>query len=388
MASSTVYFDDARIVLEDGTELTRWTEYSINSDFTTPTDGWSFSFGGDTVWDRVKNKLRVDTKAQIFIGDSLQCTGYVDRVSVSASHDGGTKVSVSGRDILRVLVKANIYPDWRVKDRTVAELVESVLRMYYNPPPVLQFDNSANRLIITGADKRLAASSASGKRHVKKTTSEVEYCSAHVNEGAFEFLSRNVKRFGLWIWATADGSVVIGGPDYEQVPSYTIRRRKTDFAVSVPRAEYTVDRTSVPSQYQVKGKSTSKEFDKATVMAVVPDPDRRTDDAFWEPLYVNHDQAETQEQAEAFARQEMTRLKENERVYSCTCLGHRDMRTGNLYAIDTTATVEDQVLGVQETMYVKSRTFRKSIDGGTLTDLVLVPLHAIQFSAVDAPGGS
>jgi prophage tail gpP-like protein len=98
---------------------------------------------------------------------------------------------------------------------------------------------------------------------------------------------------------------------------------------------------------------------------------------------MQHDEATTQDQADAFARQEMTRLRQDERVYTVTAVDHKDRATLQVFMPDTIATVEDEFVGLRESMYVSSVTYRKSISAGTQTELRLVPIGAIQFSDAD-----
>ena len=153
----------------------------------------------------------------------------------------------------------------------------------------------------------------------------------------------------------------------------------------------------------MRGKSTQKEWDKKTVAGwaqpwltqygEVVVSGRKPDYALYnqrskwyiEPAYIQHDQAETSEQAQDFAFQEMTRLRQDEESYTVTAIGHRDRATGNLFAVDTTANVSDQYCNVEKKMWVSSRTFRGSVDGGTTTELTLQPLYSIQLSDIDVP---
>lgn len=432
--------DAARIVLADGLELKNWTSYSINSDFLTPTDGWSFTFGGRSVPNEVLERIQPDMRVQVYVGDSLQLTGWIDSVRIAGDSSSGTVFNVQGRDILRPLCKSHIHPDTPFKGRTVAQLVEAVLRMHYFPPPTLFYDNDSNVKLVTGgagtvsqkqiddakakaeslaaqakrdADKdkqsttttapksvaaksftifadaaaraekeakQLAAAGASASSLAQKT---IDYVQPHPNEGAFEFVARNLRRFGLWMWATADGSICISKPSYDQEPRYILQRKRGDKLVTVTHAEYTYDRTNIPSQITVRGKSQGKEFEKSTVKGYIADVNAR-DVEFFEPFYLQHDQATTPEGAAAFAAQEMSHLKQNERVYECTCPGHRDPRTQNIYAVDTIAAVEDDVCGVSELMWIVSRTFNRSVSGGTTTTLKLLPKGAVIFSDADA----
>lgn len=370
---------EATIVLEDGTargtQLGNWKEYVIDSDFLTPTDGWSFSFGTETEWLKVKSLLIPGSRVQITIDGNPQLSGYIDRVRATADDAGGVTVHVEGRDILAPLVKSNIHPDTRIKGRTLLQLVESALAQIYDEPPAVISDNDANRQIITGA-----AAKHKHKR-ARKLTSEIEWCQAHANEGAFDFVARNLRRFGMWMWATADGNVCVDGPNYSQPASYLIERRHGSSVAQVAEASWNYDKTNVPSHIIIRGRSSQKEFAKKTVGATVKDPTAKLNC----PMILVHDQAETNEQAYNYAVQELYRHKQDELVYECTLMGHRDPRNKTIYGIDTVARVEDEFLGVSDDFYVARRTFRKSATSGTTTTLKLVPLYSIRFSEEDAP---
>jgi len=391
-----VVLELAKFVLEDGTELSGWDSYSIASDFLTPTDGWSVQVCGRNKIDQFLSLLQPDTKVQAWVDGQRVLTGFVDSTSIQ-SDMSGTRLTVQGRDILKPLCKANIHPSFRVKGITLADMVAKVIDAYYmQDKPDLYYDNEANRQVLD-------LKPGKGKDRSAQQKKVIDYCQAHPNEGAFEFVSRNLRRFGLWIWATADGNIVIGGPDYAQEPSYEIQRHTDQTGTGYISATYGRNLSNVPTYLEVRGKSTQKEWDKKTVAGwaqpwltqygEVVVSGRKPDYALYnqrskwyiEPAYIQHDQAETSEQAQDFAFQEMTRLRQDEESYTVTAIGHRDRATGNLFAVDTTANVSDQYCNVEKKMWVSSRTFRGSVDGGTTTELTLQPLYSIQLSDIDVP---
>lgn len=379
-------FSNARITLEDGTVLRHWKEYTIDSDFLTPTDGWSFTFGTEVEWQKVSKLVRPDRKCEITIDGQLQCTGWIDRVTADCTDGDGVSVTVEGRDFLRMLVKANIHPATAVKEMTLIDMVESTFRQIYQGIPVAYvYDNAANRALMTGSKTK-----SSSKRKGKKD-SLIDYCQAHANESAFEFCARNLRRFGLWMWATADGQVCVGAPNYDQPASYQIIRKRGNTIVDVERASYTHDRTNVPSHVFVRGRSNSKDWQVQKCKSTVIDPAFDYDDdrpKVFCPMMLSHDEATTDDQCLSFAWQELSRLKQDEKVYTCTLKGHRNPRTGNVYAIDTVAHVEDEPLGINDDFYVVRRTFKKSVTGGTTTELKLIPKGTIIFMDADAPEGA
>lgn len=364
----------AVITLEDGTEVSRWQEYSINSEFLTPTDGWSFSFTTLTEWKRIKNLVSPDCKIEIRVDDRLQLTGWVDEVRVSCGGSDGLSVAVSGRDVLKVLCDAHVHPDFRIKGKKIYQVADDLLfSLYPQGKPTLFTDNNSNRDILTGV-KGFKKSQKS-----RKNITEIDYCQPKPNEGAFEFLSRNLRRFGLWCWADAEGNVVVSSPDYDQAPSYSLLHKEGQKENKILKASYHDKVTQTPSAVVVRGKSAAKEWEKKTVQAYVMDADRK----LFVPRYVLHEAAESSDQAAAFAEQELSELRKDSKVYECTLRGHTDRDTDATYAVDTVIHIEDDFLDVHEDMWVLERTFHKSATGGTTTTLKCVPLGAITFSDVD-----
>ena len=376
--------DAASIVLENGTALKLWKSYAINSNFLTPTDGWDFTFGTEVEWKRVKDMIAPDSKIQILIDGVLQLTGWIDSYHVEASAEGGTSITVHGRDVMKPLVKSNVYPGMAIKGKTIADIITSVLaEVYPYNTPLLYTDPEANRLLIADPSKkyRKASNSKANSKRKSKAHNVLEYYEAHPQEGAFEFISRMLRKSGMWLWPTADGNFVVGGPDYEQPSMYVIHRTNGDSRAQVTRSSYTFDKTSVPSYIHVAGKGASKDFAKVPVNGLAQDPSHK----LYCPIYIKHDEATTNEEAQNFADQEMSRLKQNERVYECTVRGHRNVLSNAFYQPNTIATVVDEILGIDEELWILDRTFRKSVDAGTTTDLKMIPKNAIQLADCDAP---
>ena len=422
---------EARIELENGTILGKWSQFSCDSQFMTPTDGWSFSFGTDAEWQRIRDLMSPQQKCSIWIEGAMQCSGWIDRLVLAAAADSGFAVEVSGRDFMAPLCDANIHPDTRIKNRKLYDLIMDVVDQVYghDPTPVnIQWDNRINRDVLSssipgaggasttttytyeeqnGYQKALSSAKAaaangasaasigyatnivtavaaanasyvspnvSSKPVVSQTV--IENCSPHPNEGAFEFLSRNLKRFGLWLWASADGGIVIGTPNYEQPPSAVLNVTKGTPNSHVKHVTYTWDATQVPSSVIVRGRSGGKAWDKKAIMGRADNPGSR----IHKPMYLLHDQAETNEQATNFAWQEMSRLKQSEIVYEIDVCGFRNPETGNVYAVDTTARVVDEAIGLDAVMWCAGRTFNRSASGGTTTHLRYVPLYTYIFN--------
>lgn len=370
-------FGIARLVLEDGTEISRWKEYTVNSNFLSPTDAWSFTFGTETEWKRLKDKIRPDRKFELYVDEALQATGWIDSRKAKRSITGGVTVNVQGRDVLAPLCKANIHPDTATKGKTVEQIIEEAFRQVYPGAlmPTIVYDNDANRAVVMDESKRYK------KTKKGKSKNVLEYYSARPQEGAFEFCVRLLRKNGLWMWGAADGSVVVSSPNYDQPASYLISCKRGDTVVQTSDAEDSWDRQNVPSHVIVRGKSASKEWQKSKVFGRVYD----TDSLRICPSYIQHDEATTADECKQFAMQELSRLKQEEKVYSVTCKGHRDPFTGAVYAVDTIAKIDDEILDVHDDLWCLERSFTKGADSGTHTQLRFIPKGAIKFSDIDAP---
>lgn len=375
----------AKLVLEGGQEITRWKEYTVTSNFLTPTDGWSFTFGTETQWTKLKELLAPERKFELYIDDAIQATGWIDRRSARCSIDGGTIVNVQGRDVLAPLCKANIHPSTRLKGLTVAQIVQSAIEQVYGPieetlgfpVPNVIYDNAANVQLLQDSTE----GNGGRNKHSANLKRVLDYYSAQPQEGAFEFCARLLRRNGLWLWAGADGQIVVSSPNYDQRASIFLSRRAGDKLIQIQEAEDTWDRGNIPSVVHCHGQGGGKQWEYHHVFGTAVDPNSRVHC----PSYIARNEVTTTQEAQNWAVQELSRLKQEERVYEVTCKGHRDPYSQNVYAVDCVAKVDDAFLGVSEDMWILERTFTKSESAGTQTRMKLVPLGAIQFSDADAP---
>src|SRR5687767_6369194 len=79
-----------------GARCGEFVEYSFNSHFMKPTDGWSFvldsqakaTVNGREFFD-AHPLMRGGARVELHLNGSVQATGFIDKVVVSASHSGG-----------------------------------------------------------------------------------------------------------------------------------------------------------------------------------------------------------------------------------------------------------------------------------------------------------
>ena len=133
-------------------EVTNFVSYAFNSHFLTPTDGFHFTIGDEAVLRSLLGAVYVGQRVSLTINGLRQADGYVDRIHVRSSREGGTELTIEGRDRLSKVVDANADPQkYRFTANNTLEdvLVHTLNGFGWTEDHVLN-DNAANANIITG----------------------------------------------------------------------------------------------------------------------------------------------------------------------------------------------------------------------------------------------
>lgn len=404
-------------LLDAQVDLTSWVEYSFNSNFLTPTDGWSCTVADHDLPAKQREGLAPGQRVRLYMADKPLAEGFVDSVTISVSRNGGIEYTVEGRDRLGLVVDSVADPTKEYKPgTTLAEFLRDVFQPFGWNGDDFEIDNDANRDAKTGGIRGVPTTKGGKKKGPRPLKSFVLHqLKPHNHEGLFGFASRVTQRFGLWIWASADGDkLIVGRPDFEQAPRYQLRRNRQG-TTNVLDGTVKFDMSDQPSIIVADGFSGGGEFGKGRMKAfcvnpyfgvdldgtVLPDvsavisrfPEaeqvtltvqpytRRTILVPPRPMFLHDDESKTPEQLANFLRREMSLLLRKSLVCHYTVEGHGQVNGGAFtpWDVDTVVDVQDEVAGVSERMYVLSRTFTKSRQGGTHTKLELVRLNSIQF---------
>jgi prophage tail gpP-like protein len=231
--------------------------------------------------------------------------------------------------------------------------------------------------------------------------------SPKAGESIWEYLSRLATRLGVMMWMDPRGRLVVSSPRYDQRPLYRLVRRfvsQGDDPNTILSGSRRIDDSNRLSEVVVQGRAGRE---GAVISSRFTDPGGRVTvpmaptSSIEEDLYAEHIPAReairvvvaddrvpflrrmlvhdasirTEQEAMRRALREMhARLADSE-VLDLELpnhgLGHY------LFAVDTMAAVEDEILGVSAAWYVTKRTFMKSRDQGSMTRLRLVPSGAL-----------
>lgn len=426
---------DIAILEVGGQELTRWVSYNIDSDLFIPADAFRLDIDVPVQsTDDVRAATTLGSAVKLYVERaqangpprrSLQLTGHIQSRSMSVSTDGGMQLQVQGLDVAGLLTQGGVRPGviCDAHTDTFLTLVRDVVAPYGLE---IVADDSAERSIRTGErrtrrrgalerrearaqgvpagsysrerlrgaqaageplDEALGVSADSGARFasgiapsdVQRLT--IREARPQTNETAWDYLSRLGRRLGLMLWATTDGKIVVGAPQWDQTPLYRLIRRRT------PRPDDPntilgggLDETlgNSYSEVRVIGRASSSDSDglrtRISETTLNPDwpagaPDRIR--------YIRDPRIRNVSQAQKRGLAELARGQSDQFKLRYMVDGHG--QGDRLYAQGTVAYVDDEPLGIRGNYFVRGRTFKADRDSGTMTELRLIKVRSFSL---------
>jgi prophage tail gpP-like protein len=395
-------------------EVTRFREYSFNSHFLTPTDHFSFVLGDESARRSILDGIFVGQEVTLSINGYVQAGGFIDRVRPKTARGGGTEFHIEGRDWLSPAVDANMNP-WRTKFTATNTLLDVIVQSFapYGFGGVGQIlaSDEANANIITGQHR--------GPRTSKKGKVIKSFLSHQLKpyprEGVYAFCSRMSQRFGLSIWASADGeNLIVDEPDFTQKAIYDIRHKLETGETTYEEGELDANGENQPSVIIATGYGGGGDNDhtrmkvamvneitgvdlngniRPEVEVILKDElpeypsgllplraevaEVRMPDARVRAVYVHDDESKTIDELEDFTRREMALRQQHAFVARFTFEGHT--LKGVPFYTNSIANVDDDVLELKNRMWCISRTFTKSRTSGTRTNTEWIMPGTLSF---------
>jgi prophage tail gpP-like protein len=366
--------------------------WSIDSQYLTSTDGFEFEAFDPSLPRRLELQ-----PVELMLGDSQQVIGRVDATITGRN---GTAITCRGRDYLSDLVECHIDPSLVIRQ---GETLGGAIRLAASPVGI--------DTVLDNSDASLR-NARTGGRAGKRPPSffqqlELEDLRPSPELGAFEFCSRIAARHGATIQpSTKRSTLMLSAPDYEQQPSYAIRRRiGASSGNNIISAEATRDYSSIPSYMLFTSKSFTRggsslpasvtydvmevaesyagELYQATAQVLVtgrrkPPGGQLGQSQLYRLRYQQDNDSKNLAQLQRVALRQMSEFLKETLIYSVSLRGHVDPNSGLYWAVDTIVDVDDEVADVREQMWVASRTFRFDESGGATTDLELWRKGAFQ----------
>lgn len=171
-----------------------WSAYDVDSDLLIPADAWHVSLS--TRSGMLPAVVTEGAPVEVRVGDDLVMSGRIDEIDEEVTREG-LRFELSGRDGAAVLVDCSS-PIFVAQMTSLEDVVAKIVRP----------------LGVT--EVRIDAAAARLKEKV----------NVEPGDTAWDTLTHAAEANGLWPWFEPDGTLVIGGPNYDQEPVATLVLRR------------------------------------------------------------------------------------------------------------------------------------------------------------------
>lgn len=405
-ASDTVGNINEAVRLElGGEEILIAESYDIQESVLTQPSAWAIQLGWGGVARDLLAKYPPGTKYQLFIGDDLQSTGWIDARGASQPPNGGTTIRFRGRDALAALQSSDVVSNLTLANPTYPEIVWNALQKVGLAPTTVQWskDNPA----VTAVLKSSNAANRSLKAGVKiveilPVLTVDEYLAiptgvigveraeiqTKVSERWHAFVRRYLDRAGLFLWAAADGTFILSQPNANQQAAYQLIRRRSGNVSNVVAFDYEDDTTHRHSEYTVFSRGGGKKHGRAKVHGSFDDAEMENVYGLIRPGAIRDAVVQSAAEAAYLARRRLAEERRTGWRLSYTLSGHTlptSSHANSSRAIvvpDSIVHVDDEEIGINEDLYVES--VRRVRGPQTTTEIHLMRKDDLFFGGPDA----
>lgn len=386
----TIGADPDRVKLVLGNEEVLIAEsYAVHCGILTQPASWSMRIGWSKTSAALLKRYPPNTPFQLFIGDNLQQTGNLDSPGVEES-SGATTFTVRGRDSLAPLHDDLVNAERSFDTEKYIDLVQKQLQEVGLGDRVIVASNRANRIVKAGvpiielepvktvAEIRLEAGGvSSGPGAIKHVQVQ-----ARLGERRFEFLMRYLSMGGLFLWAAADGGFVLSEPNSKQEVAASIIRKVTGQTrndVTVKSAMFSNSTEHRYRRYAVYGRGVGRKGGHLKALGLFEDTEM-ADWGFVKTKTIRSTTIRTEEQAQFVARKMAAEDRRNGYQLKYVVSGHTVPTNGTqrmVWTPDTVIRVRDELLNINDDMYLESCEYRRSPH--TETELTLMRRQDLVF---------
>ena len=325
-----------------------WSRVELDSDYKTPADGWSVEALNATSTQLAS--LSVGQAVTVLVDGAVGLRGVLEQISTQRDRSGGTKVTLSGRDLSAPLVDCSPAPGSRTWSN-------------------LSLQAAAQKwLTELGVSAAVSAEAAA--------TTPFARLVAQPGETYWQVLVRYAKRLGLHVWMSPAGVLDIGKPDYTSPPVGAVVQSddnanvlesavRTDLSGRFSRV--TVIGTATPGGKSLFGNDSSRVSGVAVDAELVALGLNR-------PLTLDVGQLGSSSEAKDRAEYEVGRRAHDGLELSYVVQG-TGPAPGVLWTPNTSVTVDDRLNNVAGPFWLAQRRILQDRRLGTRTALVLREPH-------------
>lgn len=346
----------------------RATSFEITNDLLQPAQ-CLVEIGDDGTWNAATDAMRTGNKFAVSVNGQRRLSGRMIAKRMPLSVDTGATAQLTIRTSMADAAYASCSPSINIRKGTLKD----ALLQAYEPLGLVEsdfiFDADLAVDIMTGK--------GTGARAVSLDDIKEDQAKVSPPESIYAFVERHLNRFHLSHWDAVDGRIVVGAPNDEQAPMYSLRSLTGPAGQfnNVVRAERIEDYEGVPSILGVFGAGGGKSYAKAKVSASETD-DALTEAGIYRPVLVIDESVKTQGQAESRVAREMSIRSRQRDAWRLELdgLSHWDGQVAIPWGIDTVADVQcDLASGPASGSYLVTRcTLRGDAESGFTTSLDLV----------------
>lgn len=252
---------------------------------------------------------------------------------------------------------------------------------------------------------------------------KLDQIKPRIGEGAYQIIDRIISRLGYRVWAAADGTgIIVDKPDFETPGKHKlIRKTSQSQNNNIIDGDCTFNIEQQPSCIVASGNTTTADDDVVTIKVIAVNelvgfsapntpiesvlniisrykqakilpfrsqlyPKQRRVSANYSPtpMFIKDDESRNLAQLQSFARKQLSLRQKEYLVVNYTVEGfsYRNATQQFPWSVNTLVDVDDDVFGIHEPLWVLGKTFTKSRDGGTYTDLTLIKPYTLELGAV------
>lgn len=330
----------------DNRSIERFESYSIESDLYTADDAFSLELSNPEI--DVKGGVR----CELYVNDRLEMTGLIDRVE-SSGDKSGARLSVSGRDLMGLLVDSCCEEFITLQGITVKALAERLLKTvpYINRKKIVYQDTFAGG--VSGSTAALL-------------DAPHEFTQIEPGMTIFEVLKQYAASRGLMFFALPDGTMVFGRPKAKGTPLFALTCRR-DGRTNIIEGSKVDDFSKRFSKYVVIGQQQGADGITVDQVNTGGVPVLDGDVPYYKPLVATDNNDGQSPAPHARMLKGKARFEGFQLTYRVP--GHS--QRGKNWAINELCTVDDEVRGVRGTYLIYGRTFAQSKQDGPTTSLKL-----------------
>ena len=201
--------------------VNNFTSYSLDKDFFIISDAWSLEIADDRI-NQIYSFIRAGDPIYLTLDERILCTGYVERINLSSSRNGGQILKIAGRDNFGPICDASCRPDLKFKETdtywgVIIKILEEFGFAEENVIATEDVENEAKYFTLGGGGKQGMGKEKTRSKARKKKSFLKHQLKPNKGEGYMQFLIRICERCGWHIKCCPDGfHVYLGLPTYDR----------------------------------------------------------------------------------------------------------------------------------------------------------------------------